>query len=147
MFSPLMQQIVDREDLPVLSAETLDNFARNVGNMVLMVGGDWRRHVEVNDLAVILPEILKAAGGTLTGAVLDRASERAVQTRFRFNRFPVLIFLRKGAYLGRIQTVLDWADYITEINAVLARTPHDPPPYEFPDGCAPAQTANGGDPV
>ncbi|WP_428547399.1 hypothetical protein [Profundibacter sp.] len=142
MFSPLMQQIIEREGLPVLSAETLDDFAREAGDMVLMVGGDWHRHVEVNDLAVILPEILKAAGGQLTGAVLDRASERSIQTRFRFNRYPVLIFLRNGEYLGRIQKVLDWADYITEINAILARAPHDPPAYEFPDGCAPAQTAN-----
>ncbi|HHI71852.1 MAG TPA: hydrogenase-1 expression HyaE [Rhodobacteraceae bacterium] len=142
MFSPLMQQIITREGLPVLSAETLDGFAQDAGDMVLMVGGDWKRHVEVNDLAVILPELLKAAGGQLTGAVLDRASEREIQTRFRFNRYPVLIFLRDGQYLGRIQKVLDWADYIAEINAILARAPSDPPPYEFPDGCAPAQTAN-----
>ena len=141
MFSPLMQQIITREGLPVLSAETLDGFAQDAGDMVLMVGGDWKRHVEVNDLAVILPELLKAAGGQLTGAVLDRASEREIQTRFRFNRYPVLIFLRDGQYLGRIQKVLDWADYIAEINAILARAPSDPPPYEFPDGCAPAQTA------
>ena len=142
MFSPLMQQIITREGLPVLSAETLDGFAQDAGDMVLMVGGDWKRHVEVNDLAVILPELLKAAGGQLTGAVLDRASEREIQTRYRFNRYPVLIFLRDGQYLGRIQKVLDWADYIAEINAILARAPSDPPPYEFPDGCAPAQTAN-----
>lgn len=142
MFSPLMKQIFEREELPVLSAGTLDAFAREAGDMVLMVGGDWHRHVEVNDLAVILPEILKTADGRLAGAVLDRASEREVQTRFRFNRYPVLIFLRNGAYLGRIQQVLDWADYVTEINAILAGEPHDPPPFEFPDGCAPARTAN-----
>ncbi len=142
MFSPLMQGIIERENLPVLSADTLDDFAREAGDMVLMVGGDWRRHVEVNDLAVILPEILKAAGGSLTGVVLERESERAIQTRFRFNRYPVLIFLRDGRYLGRIQKVLDWADYITEINAILAREPSDPPPYEFPEGCAPARAEN-----
>ncbi len=141
MFSPLMQQIIEREGLPVLSADTLDDFARGAGDMVLMASGDWKRHAEVNDLAVILPEILKAADGRLTGAVLERESERRIQSRYRFNRYPVLIFLRDGGYLGRIQKVLDWADYIAEINAILARAPHDPPPYEFPDGCAPAQTA------
>ncbi len=141
MFSPLMQSVIEREKLPVLSADTLDDFAREAGDMVLMVGGDWRRHVEVNDLAVILPEIIKASNGHLTGAVLERDSERKIQTRFRFNRYPVLIFLRNGGYLGHIQKILDWQDYITEINAILAREPHDPPPYEFPAGCAPAQAS------
>ncbi len=142
MFSPLMQSIIERENLPVLSADTLDDFAREAGDMVLMVGGDWKRHVEVNDLAVILPEILKASNGHLVGAVLERDSERAIQTRFRFNRYPVLIFLRNGRYLGRIQKVLDWQDYIIEINAILASEPSDPPAYEFPEGCAPARPAN-----
>ncbi len=141
MFSPLMQSVIERENLPVLGADTLDDFARDAGDMVLMVGGDWKRHVEVNDLAVILPEIIKASNGHLTGAVLDRGSERKIQTRFRFNRYPVLIFLRNGGYLGRIQKVLDWQDYITEINRILAGQPHDPPPYEFPEGCAPAGAA------
>ncbi len=138
MFSPLMDSIIAREALPVVSAGTLDDFAAAHGDMVLFVGGDWHRHVEVNDVAVILPEILRASDGHLAAAVLERGSEREIQTRYRFNRFPALIFLRDGAYLGVIQKVLDWADYVTEINAILARDPSPPPRFEFPQGCAPA---------
>ena len=138
MYSPLMQSIFEREDLPIVTAETLDDFARNNGDTILFVTGDWKRHVEVNDVAVILPEILKAANGALKAAVLDRASERAVQTRFRFSRFPSLIFLRDGEYLGVIEKVLDWEDYIREINRMLAEGPKPIPAYKFPEGCAPA---------
>ncbi len=143
MFSPLMDTIIERENLPIVSSETLDDFASENGDTVIFVGGDWHRHVEVNDVAVILPEILKASGGHLKAAVLERGSERAIQTRYRFNRFPALIFLRNGAYLGRIQEVLDWADYVTEINEILARDVSPPPQFEFPQGCAPA--AQSGD--
>ena len=138
MFSPLMESIIERESLPVVSSETLDGFASENGDMVLFVGGDWHRHVEVNDVAVILPEIIKASGGHLKAAVLERGSERAIQTRYRFNRFPALIFLRDGEYLGVIQKVLDWADYVSEINEILARDVSAPPQFEFPEGCAPA---------
>lgn len=141
MFSPLMDNIIARENLPVVSADTLDDFAAANGDVVLFVGGDWQRHVEVNDVAVILPEILKASNGHLKAAVLDRESERKIQTRYRFNRFPSLIFLRDGGYLGVIQKVLDWADYVTEINEILTREPSPPPQFEFPDGCAPASDA------
>jgi len=141
MFSPLMESIIERESLPVVSAATLDDFAKANGDMVLFVGGDWHRHVEVNDVAVILPEIVKASGGHLSAAVLERDSEREVQTRYRFNRFPSLIFLRDGEYLGVIQKVLDWADYVTEINEILAGEATPPPQFEFPEGCAPVAQA------
>lgn len=138
MFSPLMHSIIKREGLPVLSAGTLDDFARGNGDIVLFVSGNWKRRVEVNDVAVILPELIKASNGLLKAAVLERDSERKIQTRYCFTRFPSLIFLRNAEYLGVIQKVLDWQDYISEINGILAGSPVPPPRYTFPQGCAPA---------
>lgn len=142
MFSPLLEGIIERENLTVVTAETLDEFASAHGDVVLFVGGDWHRHVEVNDVAVILPEIIKSSNGHLTGVILDRGSEREIQTRYRFSKFPSLIFLRDGAYLGVIQKVLDWADYVSEINAILASEASAPPQFKFPDGCAPVDVAS-----
>lgn len=138
MFSPLMETIIERDGIAVVSAESLAEFAAENGDVVLFAGGDWSRRVEVNDVAAILPEIVKASNGHLTPAVLDRDSEREIQTRYRFNRFPALIFLRNGEYLGVIQKVRDWSDYVIEINEILAREPSQPPAFEFPEGCAPA---------
>ncbi|MCB1310780.1 MAG: hydrogenase accessory protein [Sedimentitalea sp.] len=142
MFSPLMDKIIERDGIAVVSAGTLDTFAAENGDVVLFVGGDWHRLVEVNDVAVILPEIVKASNGHLTPAILERDSEREIQTRYHFSKFPSLIFLRNGAYLGVIQKVLDWSDYIVEINEILARDPSQPPAFEFPKGCAPGRSAS-----
>lgn len=138
MFSPLIDSVIEREKLPVVNADTLVDFAKDNGDTVLFVTGDWKRHVEVNDVAVILPEILKASNGALKAAVLDRESERKIQTMYRFSKFPSLIFLRDGEYLGVIQKVLDWQDYIVEINEILSGEPKPAPVYQFPEGCAPA---------
>lgn len=138
MFSPLLDGIIERENLPVVTADTLDDFTRDSGDTILFVTGDWKRHVEVNDVAVILPQILKAANGGLKAVVLERGSERKIQIRFRFSRFPALIFLRNGGYLGVIEKVRNWQDYITEINTILAGEPKPAPVYKFPEGCAPA---------
>ena len=140
MFSPLLEGIIARENLPVVTADTLDVFAKGNGDTIIFAVGDWKRHVEVNDVAVVLPELIKASNGVLKAAVLERDSERKVQTRFRFSKYPSLIFLRDGAYLGVIPQVLDWSDYIVEINKILAGSPVPPPQYKFPEGCAPAPT-------
>ena len=137
MFSPLMQTIIEREKFNIVSANTLDDNAKGKGDVVLFVGGNWQKYVEVNDVAVILPEIIKASNGRLSALILDRESEREVQKRFLFNRFPSLVFLRDGEYLGTIQKVLDWHDYIIEINKILAGSPKTPPPFEIPDCITP----------
>ena len=135
MFSPLLTTIIEREDLDVVDAAALDQQAgRTVFSMVFFAG-DAERLAESNDVAVILPELTRALQGQVKAFVVDRDSERELQRRYRFNRFPSLVFLREGDYLGVIQGVRDWTDYLTEISDILSRDPSDPPPFTFPEGC------------
>ena len=140
MFSPLTQSIIEREKIPVLSNDDVDAFLSENREVVLFVSGAHERLVEVDDVAVIFPELVKAYGGRLSPAIIDRECERDVQKRYLFNAFPVLVFLRDGKYLGAIKRVLDWSDYVREINDILARDASDPV-YKFPEGCAPALAA------
>lgn len=136
MFSPLLDNIIERENIAVLNEDNVDEFLGKNGDVILFIGGDHKRLVEVNDVAVILPELVKASNNELTPAVVERGSERAMQLRYHFNAFPSLVFLRDGEYLGVISRVLDWNDYISEINEILARQTSQPPSFKLPDGCA-----------
>jgi len=135
MFSPLLTTIIDREDLEVVDLAALDRKAGETVFSMVFFPGDAERLAESNDVAVILPELTRALQGQVRPFVVDRESERDLQRRYRFNRFPSLVFLREGAYLGVIQGVLDWTDYLTEISDILSRDPSDPPPFAFPEGC------------
>lgn len=135
MFSPLLQSIVDREGYSVVTHETLDQLAQSHEHVMLFFAGDAARLAESNDVAVVLPELDKALGGTVKPLIVARDSERELQRRYLFNAFPALVFLRRGDYLGVLQGILDWADYMTQVPEILAREPSDPPPFKFPDGC------------
>ncbi len=135
MYSPLLEGIIEREKFPVVDEGNVEQFLTQNGDVVLFVAGESRRLVEVNDVAVILPELVKAFKGRLTPAVLARSSEQTIQLRYRFNAFPALVFLRHGEYLGVITRVLDWHDYLREISEILERDTAPPPAYEFPAGC------------
>ena len=136
-FSPLMKTIIEREGLPLVDHDGLDAFAGDKPYLALLFTGDAERLAESDDLAVIFPELIKASKGVLSPAVVERTSERLLQRRFRFNRFPSMVLLRHGEYLGVMQGVVDWADYMRELPEILAREPSDPPPFKMPDGCAP----------
>lgn len=135
MFSPLIENIIKREGLSIVDKDTIDPFMQSHGAVLLMVAGDAKRLGEVNDVAVILPELIKLYNGRLTPAIAAAESEPAMQMRYGFKSFPTLIFIRQGEYLGAISGVLDWSDYLIEIEEILNREPVIPPLYEFKIGC------------
>ncbi len=135
MFSPLIDDIIKRENISVVNEGNVDEFAQKNGDVILFIGGDPDRLVLVHDVAVILPELVKASNGGLKPAILERDSERALQRRYRFSSFPSLVFLRDGEYLGVISGVLDWTDYVVQINEILAKEPSEPPAFKMPEGC------------
>ena len=135
MFSPLLNAVIAREGMEIVDEASLDERAAERAFSMVFFPGDAERLPESNDVAVILPELNKAFQGAVTPFAVDRASERDLQRRYRFNRFPSLVFLRNGAYLGVIQGVRAWTDYLTEISEILSREPSAPPAFQFPEGC------------
>lgn len=135
MTTPLIEALTERHGFTLVDTASLDNFLEANEHSVLFFPGDADRLVESNDVAVILPEILKLYGTKLKPALVAKASERHLQRRFLFNAFPSLVFMRRKGYLGVLSRVLDWSDYMSEIPAILARDVSEPPPFQFPEGC------------
>ncbi len=142
MFSPLTQMLIDNHGYALVDKKSGDDFLKQNEYSVLFFPGDAERLAESDDVAVILPELMKVFGDRLMPAVVERGdAERALQLRYRFNAFPTLVFLRGAAYLGAISRVQDWQDYVREITEILSHPPSDPPRYEFPEGCVTAGMA------
>lgn len=135
MTSPLIEQLHTRHGLPLLDAELYEPFVHNAGNAVLFFCNDPVLFPESNDVAVILPELLKAYTGRLQAAVIAKTIERELQAKFRFTGWPSLVFLRNGAYLGAITGVRDWPDYTQEIARILALSPSEPPAFDLSKVC------------
>jgi hydrogenase-1 operon protein HyaE len=140
MFSPLVQQMIERHGYPVLTAATLKDFLDAHAEVVVFFTENADKFPETNDVAMILPELVKAFGGCFTAAVIDLADQRKLQMQYGFREWPTLVFLRKGEYLGAISRVQDWNVYLAEINRILACAPSRPPEFLLPvagAGCHP----------
>lgn len=145
MTTPLIKGLVTRHGFAEVDEKTVDEFLSANKHSVLFFPGDAERLVESDDVAVVLPEILKTCGKGIAPAVVAKSAERALQRRYRFNAFPTLVFLRGAGYLGVLSRVLDWSDYLTEIPALLAAEVTEPPAFQFPDGCYSNGMAREGD--
>jgi len=124
--------MIERHNFPVVTDAELPAFSAAHGDCVLFFAGDADRLMESDDVAVIFPELIKAARGALVPVIIARESERTLQRKYRFSSFPALVFLRRGEYLGAISRVRDWMDYMREIPQILSRTPSTPPPFKLP---------------
>lgn len=145
MSTPLIDALVERHGFGLVGEANVDAFLDVHEHSLLFFPGDADRLVESNDAAVIVAELMKAFSGRVAPALVEKASERALQRRFRFKTFPAFVFLRRRGYLGAITRLLDWQDYFTEIEAILACSPSEPPPFNLPDSIAAHLRAHGSD--
>ena len=94
---------------------------------MLLFSGDPVRFPEALDVAVVLPELCRqfdpAASGRFRVGIVPRLVEDALARRYAVQRWPSLVFLRDGGYLGTVSGMKDWDDYLREIGTVLAASP------------------------
>jgi hydrogenase-1 operon protein HyaE len=124
---PLVAQLETRHGFAAPTADTLDAFLAVPGHAMLVFTEDPVRFKETLDLAVIAPEIVRAFPGALRCAVLFPETARAVHARYGFRRWPALVVLRDGRYVGAIDGLRNWDEYLTEVAALLAAEPARPP--------------------
>ena len=124
---PLVERLFTTHGYPNVDATGLDAFAAAPGPAVLFFSEDPVLYRETLDLCVILPEIASAFAGRLRIGVLLPAAARAVAPRYGFRRWPALVVLRDGGYVGAIDGLRDWDDYLAEtarlLEAPVARPP------------------------
>jgi len=135
MTSPLLEQLQSRYAYPLLDADSYDHFVYGNENVVLFFCNDPVQFLESNDVAVILPELVKAFSGRLQAAVIAKPIERELQTRFRFTGWPSLVFLRNGEYLGVITGIRNWQEYKQETAGILTAEPSQPPGFDLDKIC------------
>lgn len=113
--------VVDAAELEAFLAPAPDRPA----NAILFFAGAGQNRPETSDVAVILPELLRAFAGRLRAAVIAPEAEQALRARFQVHVFPSLVITRGVEPVGVLQKVWDWSDYLTKIECWLA--PDAPP--------------------
>jgi len=123
MNHPLFERLVTL-GYPRLDADNFESRVQAQAFSVLFLSEDPNRFPESLDVAVILPELVKAFP-QLSPALIDRSFERTLQERYGFSVWPALVFLKEGRYLGTLSRILNWQEYLEQIPQILAREPQD----------------------
>lgn len=141
---PLIERLFTAFGFTEVTAENIDAFAAQPGHALLFFSEDPQVYGETLDLAVIVPELVSTfgahAGGPIAVGVLLPVPARALAPRYGFRRWPAIVLLRDGGYVGAIDGVRDWSDYNAELARLLEA------PVTRPPSVGIAVRAAGGEP-
>lgn len=132
MSSALIERLQREFQYPTVDASNLNEFLQAHACTVLFFTEEPSRFPETNDVAVVLPELVKAFPAQLTPAIVARSDEKKLQSLYGFQSWPALVFLRGQNYLGAITGIQDWGVYLDEIKTLLAAEPSRPPAIGIP---------------
>lgn len=141
---PLLERLTHELHYAAPTQETFDTFAARAGDTLLFFADDPERSKETLDLAVIVPEIARTFGARLEVGVLFPSVANAIAPRYGVRRWPALVMLRDGQYVGAIEGLRDWDDYRSRIATLLDSEPSAPPQPFIPLRSESAPAACGG---
>jgi len=124
---PLLGQLFARHGCTEIDVDTVDAFAQRPGHALLLFTEDPLRIRETLDLAVIIPELAQAFPGRFRVGVLLPTAARQLQMRYGFRRWPAFVMLHDGAYVGAVDGLRSWDEYVQEVARLLDAAPTRPP--------------------
>lgn len=116
---PLIQRLSDEYGYPEVTLENHRQFVNRPGITVLFFPGDPQRFRDTTDIAVVLPELVRAFDGALQPGVVAAEAGKPLQQHYGFELWPALVFLRDGEHLGNICRIRNWSDYLQEIGELI----------------------------
>lgn len=119
-FTAQLERLVSRHGFARLTAAEVDSFAAAGGDSVLLITDEPPICPEAWDLALVLPEALKAWPGRFRAAVADPAASRDIAARFGVSRLPAMLFQRDGAWVGKLEGMFEWDRLVAALGAMLA---------------------------
>lgn len=133
MSHPLIDKLIE-DGFTEVTLENHEAFVAEPGMNVLFFPGDPTTVKDATDVAVVLPELVRAFDGRLRpGVVRDTfGAGKALKQVYGFSHFPALVFVRGGEYVGAICRIQDWAEYLQKIAALLVAAPRRPPGFSVP---------------
>lgn len=130
---PLLARMVAATGGQLLDADAFAAWTESDPGLALAVfAEDPARFKETLDIAVIVPELHAAAGGCFRVALLTPAASRALAPAYGVLRWPSLLVLRGGRYVGAVEGLRDWQTYVDELKHLFAAAPTRVPGVGIP---------------
>ena len=124
---PLIAQLFGKHGFAEVTKANFAAWTQAIGRSLLLFIEDPGRYKETLDLAVIVPELCRAFPGRFEVGVLLPDAAREIAVLYGFRRWPAFVILADGKYVGAVDGLRNWDEYLAEVGHLLDATPTRPP--------------------
>jgi len=124
---PLIERLFSKHGYAEVTPANFAGWTQRPGRTLLLFVEDPGRYKETLDLAVIVPELVRAFPGRFAVGVLLPEAARELCVRYGFRRWPAFVVLADGKYVGAVDGLRNWDEYLTEVARLLDAAPTRPP--------------------
>jgi hydrogenase-1 operon protein HyaE len=124
---PLIAQLFGKHGFARVTTENFSAWTETPGRTLLLFIEDPGRYKETLDLAVIVPELCRAFPGRFKVGVLLPDAAREIAVHYGFRRWPAFVILADGKYVGVVDGLRNWDEYLAEVGRLLDAAPTRPP--------------------
>lgn len=129
---PLVERLFSKHGFAEVTRETFSAWTERAGRTLLLFIEDPGIYKETLDLAVIVPELVRAFRGRFVVGVLLPEAARELSVRYGFRRWPAFVILADGKYVGVVDGLRNWDEYLEEVARLLDAAPTRPPTLGIP---------------
>lgn len=124
---PLFQRLICERCFEQITEENSDLFIKQKGLTLLLFIDDPERMKETSDALVITPELTDLFPEIKQKGVVTQPFARKLALTYGFRRWPAVVFLKDGGYLGAVDGLRAWGELVAETECVLKSKVHYPP--------------------
>lgn len=124
---PLVAQLFSKHRFTEVTPANFPAWTKEPGRSLLLFLEDPGRFKETLDLAVIVPELYRAFPGRFRVGVLLPDAARELAVRYGFRRWPAFVILADGKYVGAVDGLRNWDEYLADVARLLDAMPTRPP--------------------
>jgi len=129
---PVVERLFSKHGFAEVTPESFAAWTQRPGRTLLLFIEDPGRFKETLDLAVIVPELVRAFPGRFSVGVLLPDAARELAVHYGFSRRPAFVMLADGKYVGAVDGLRNWDEYIVEVARLLDAAPTRPPTLGIP---------------
>ncbi len=120
---PIFNRLWGKEGFVRVNEENLEEFKSAKGLVLIFFADNPTTFKETLDMAVIAPEVAKVFQDHIAAkGFTDPAVGRAIASRLGLTRLPAVGFYRDGEWLGGLQGLKNWNEYISGLAEIGGRT-------------------------
>ena len=118
---PIFKRLFAEAGFHKIDESTIDAFLGVAGLKLAVFADDPNDRKTTLDIAVIAPEIKKAFDGVFSQCVFaDFTQARSLAARWGLRSMPAVALFRGGDFLGAVQGLKPWDEYIALITDIAA---------------------------